>query len=251
MTTRRTWLSLLILVALAHVPAVAHGQETGAGVGQLLRDRGASDDFIASVEGIIRSIDEIGVPTNALAQKALEGWAKRRRVGLDRVLTALDQLGERLVEANDLAGDVGGTTQSRGEVVAAAADALGQGMSREQVQEVITAAPTPEAAATGLTVASSMVAQGLETAASVRAVRTAFEEGRRPEDMLEFPSVIAGLTGAGTPLADIARQILQGGGLPTAGQAGSASRPQAVPPTRGPVPGQRPDTPNPPGPTRP
>ena len=251
MKNRRIWISVLILISLAHPPSAASAQEAGSGVGQLLRDRGASDDFITSVEGIIRTIDEMGVPTDAMAEKALEGWAKRRRVGLDRVLGALNQLGERLTEAHELATNAGGGFEPRGDVVAAAADALGQGMSREQVQGVIAAAPTPEAATTGLTVASSMVAQGLETSASVRAIHDAFDNGRAPEDMLEFPSVVAGLIGGGTPMADIARQILQGGGLPAASQAGGAGRPQAIPPTRGPVPGQRPDTPNPPRPTRP
>ncbi len=75
----------------------------------------------------------------------------------------------------------------------------------------VEAAPTPEAAATGIWVASSLAAQGLETAAAVRAVSDAYRGGRRPDDVLELPSAVAGLFARGAAPGDVARRIFEGG----------------------------------------
>jgi hypothetical protein len=136
-------------------------------------------------------------------------------------------------------------------VVSAAAEALGRGLTAEQVRELIRTAPAPAAAAAGLRVAASLAAQGLESAAAVRAVRDAYRSRRQPEEIFELPSAVAELLGQGIPMAEVARSILEGGGLPLPAAAGgsAAGRPGSVPPTLGPPPG----TPSgrPPGPGRP
>ena len=81
----------------------------------------------------------------------------------------------------------------------------------------VDAAPMPEAAATGLTVASALAAQGLERAAAVKAVGDAFRGGRTPQEVLEYPSVVTGLRAQGEPMAGIARRILEGGDVVGAG----------------------------------
>jgi hypothetical protein len=168
--------------------------------------------------------------------KALEGWAKRGRVPQERVLVALEQLAAGLEAGRD-ATVRAGLDPPPGDVVAAAAEALGRGMSAEDVRSVIAAAQTPEAAAMGLTVAASLAAQGLDRAAALKAVRDALGPGHGPTDILELPSAVAGLLARGVPMSDVARQILQGGGLPlpsTPGAGVGKGRPTGIPPGRGP-----------------
>jgi len=105
-------------------------------------------------------------------------------------------------------------------------------MNREQVGQILAAATGPDVAAPGLTVASALVAQGLDAEAAVRVVRDAFRDARPPEEILEFPSSLTGLRAQGREMAEIARQIMQGGGLPSAtapGMGGRGNRPQGVP----------------------
>ncbi len=200
--------------------------------------RGAPEAFADQVAAIVASAGEAGLPAAPLSNKALEGWAKRGRVPPDRVLVVLEDLAGRLESGRDLAAERG-FDPPPGSVVAAAAEALGRGMTAEDVATILDAAPTPEVAATGLTVAASLTAQGLERAAAVRAVRDASAEGRPPEDFLEFPSAIANLLAQGVSMADVARRILEGGGLPLPSTLGAGGgRPQTVPATKGPPPGR-------------
>lgn len=209
--------------------------------------RGAPETFAGRVGDVVAAAGAEGLPTDPLAAKALEGWAKRGRVPTDRVISALEQLTGRYRTARSLVIDAGHASAPGG-LVAAAGEALGRGLTPEQIRELVSAAPTAEAAATGITVASSLGGQGLETAAAVRAVRDAHREGRMPGELLEFPSVLADLIAQGVPMADVARMVLQGNGLPMAANsagAGGGARPGVVPPGRGPV------TPPPPGRRRP
>jgi hypothetical protein len=105
-------------------------------------------------------------------------------------------------------------------------------MSRDHVGQILGSAPGPDVAATGLTVAAALVAQGLEAEAAVRVVGDAFRNERPPEEILEFPSSLTGLRARGQEMSEIARQIMQGGGLPSPtapGMGGRGNRPQGVP----------------------
>jgi hypothetical protein len=200
-------------------------------VREQLMARGAPAEFADQVAEIVASAESEALPTDPLVSKALEGWAKRGRVPPDRVITVMNQLHTRLRAGREVT--VGaGFDPPPGAVVSAAAGALGRGMSRQDVVDIIDAAPAPEAAATGLTVASALAAQGLERAAAVKVVRDAYRGGRTPEEVLEFPSTVTGLRARGEPMSEVARRILQGGGLPMRyqGTGGQAGRPPGVPP---------------------
>lgn len=215
------------------------GQEPG--VRQQLLERGAPTEFADQVAAIVAAADEASLPTEPIVSKALEGWAKRGRVPPDRVITVLTQLTSRLAQGRDLTRGAG-LDPPPGMVVAAAAEALGRGMGPDDVRDVLAASPTPEAASTGLTVASSLAAQGLGNAAAVRAIRDAYRSGRPPEEVLEYPSAVTDLLGRGERMADVARRILQGGGLPLPsgpGVGNQSGRPQSVPGARGSPPGAK------------
>ncbi len=227
--------SIVILgLAVASVLAPRKAETQQPNIRDQLVARGAPTAFANPVAAIVAAARADGLPTEPLASKALEGWAKRGRVPPERVLAVLEQLAGRLEAGRD-ATAAAALDPPPGSVVAAAAEALGRGMTAAHVRAVIQSAPTPAAAATGLMVASALAAQGLETAAAVKAVRDAHAQGRPPEEVLEFPSAVADLLGRGVPMSDVARRILEGGGLPLAVAAGGATsrRPPDVPPGRG------------------
>jgi hypothetical protein len=221
-----------------------------------LRAAGADQGFTERVTAIVAAAHAEGLPTEPLENKAIEGWAKRQRVSPERVTAVLEQLRLRLREANHLVTQMRAEVQTQhGPTVAAAAEALGRNMTREQVRELLQDAPTPEAAAAGLTVAASLVAQGLDAGAAVHAVRVAHRAGGPPEHVYELPSAMAEMRARGATLSDVARQILQGGGLPMPGGAGAGAgsgngpnRPSVLPPSNRPTdPGQPPPGGNPGG----
>lgn len=205
--------------ALVAVAAPATAQEPG--IREQLVARGAPVDFAGRVAEIVASAQVDELPTEPLESKALEGWAKRGRVPPERVLAVLRQMVGRLGQGRDVVRDAG--LDPSGAVVAGAAEALGRGLTPDHIRTVVSSAPDPGAAATGLTVASSLTAQGLDAGAAVRAVSDAYRSGRRPEEILEFPSAVADATARGERMTDIGRRIMQGGMLaPPGGGTGGA-----------------------------
>ncbi len=229
--------SLNVVAALLAVGAwcfTLHAQQPE--VTDRLAARGVSVEFAEQVLAIATAAAARDLPTEPIVSKALEGWAKRGQVPLDRVLAALGALPDRLA-AGQAAVVAAGLEPAPGALVAAAAEGLGRGMTPAQVGAIVTAAPTPEAAATAVTVAASLAAQGLEAEAASQVVRDALAQGQAPDAVLEFPSVIADLLARGVPMSDVARQILEGRGLPVPfaqgiGQQGGP--PHLIPPSRGP-----------------
>lgn len=202
----RLVLSLIAIAALT--PSAGYAQ--GVDVREQLLARGASAAFADAVADLVATARGEGLPTDPIADKAFEGWAKRAFVAPERVLTVLAELATRLRAGRD-ATVTAGLDPPPGSVVAAAAAALGRGLTADQVRAVIEAAPAPDVAAVGLMTASALAAQGLETAAAVKAVEDAYRSGRPPEEVLELPSAVAGLLAQGLVPADVARHILEGG----------------------------------------
>jgi hypothetical protein len=233
---KRLW---TLATFLAIIAAGASAQESD--IASRLRDAGAGQEFAQQVATIVAAAQAEGLPTGPIEEKAIEGWAKRNRVTPDRVITVLEQTHLRLREANQIAMETHlELHDARGAAVAAAAEALGRHMNREQVRELIESAPTPEAAAAGLTVAASLVAQGLDADAAVHAVQAANRGGGPPENVYELPSAMANMRARGATLNDVARQILEGGGLPMPGGVGAGvggnggpNRPSVLPPSKG------------------
>jgi hypothetical protein len=224
-----------LVVLLLELVVAGSGAAQARDVRAELAARGAPADFVERVGATVDATLAQGLPPEPLIDKALEGWAKRGRVPPERVLAVLEQVRERLVEGR-AATVRAGMADPPGAVVAAAAEALGRGMTPEDVRDVVSSAPGAEAAAAGLTVAASLCAQGLDRAAAVRAVRDVYRAHADPGPLFELPSAVADMTGRGIPMADVARRIMQGGGLPLppmAGQGAGQGRPGSVPPGRG------------------
>jgi len=221
------WGVMVASIAAAAQPAPAQERNVRAE----LTARGAPPAYVEVIAERVSAARAARLPAGPMIDKALEGWAKR--VSAPRVEVALDQLRSRL-EAGRAAVIAAGASEPTDAVVAGAAEALARGLTPDDVRALVSRAPGSEAAAAGLMVAASLHAQGLDHAASVRAVEEAYGPEVDPAQLYELPSVVAGLAGQGMPMADLARRIMQGGGLPLPPMAGGAGqgagRPGQVPP---------------------
>ena len=228
-----TFLGRIAVTCIGAASLAVSARAQQPGVREQLLTRGAPAEFAAQVAAIVAVAEAENLPTEPLVSKAFEGWAKRASVSPDRVVAVLNQIQGQLRIGRELA-LAAGLNPPPGTVVSAAAFSLSRGVNRQEVLDIIGAAPQAEAAATGLTVASALAAQGLDRAAAVRVVCDAFRGGRAPEEVLELPSALTGLRARGEPMSDIARRILDGGGIPLlmrqgAGPGGPGGRPPGVP----------------------
>jgi len=221
---------LVLAMGVGFVPLAAQERD----VRRELAERGAPAAFADPVLAQVEATRAAGLPAGPVMDKALEGWAKH--VPVQRVVTALEQLRTRL-EAGRAAVARTGQPLPPEPVITGAAEALAQGLEPEDVRQLATDAPSPEMEAAGLMVAASLRAQGLGRAAAVRAVQDGYRRGLETAQLYELPSAVAELTGRGMAVTDVARRIMEGGGLPlppTAGGPGQGGgRPGGVPPAPG------------------
>ena len=209
MTTRivRTFLMITAWgVRTAHAQAPALPPD----VRSELIARGAPADLADQIQQIVTQAASEGLPTEALSDKALEGWAKHAPA--DRLLVAVGDLRHRLTAARQSASEAG-IQSPPAAVVSAAAQALGRGLTPEDIRTLSRAGARPDAAATGLMVASSLAAQGIERVAATRAVVQAFKDGHTPSEVLELPSLAASMRARGMTLAEVTHRMLAGNPL--------------------------------------
>ncbi len=205
---------------------------------QRFLDRGAAPEFAQQVMQVITSARTAGLPVEPIADKAFEGLAKGYPT--ERILPVVQQLADRLRTGRSVA-VAAGLNHPPGRVVAAAAEALGRGMERSDIVELLRAAPAPDAGGVGLTVAASLVAQGIAPGDAARAVEAAYHEGRSAQELLELPSVTSSWLAEGVTLPEVVKRIHEGQALPFPPGRGAA---------KGPPPGLRPGSGppiNPPG----
>ena len=188
----------------------------GAGVARAQQDvraqltaRGLPADLADGVASVATDAAARGLPTGPIVDKALEGWAKRAPA--PRILTVVQGFGARLGDAQ-LAVRTAGVATPPGDVIAAAAEAMGRGMTASQVEDVVRAGPSAASVAPALRVASALSAQGMQMSQAVIVVSSAVRDGRTSEQILDMPSAMRAMQAQGTPPADIGRQLMQGGG---------------------------------------
>ena len=226
-------LRLLVAVALAW-PAALSAQE--AGVRARLDARGLPPDLAQGVAAVADRASARGLPGAAVADKAIEGWAKH--VPAARILAAVEAYASRLEDARSTLGHAGLAAPGAAAVVAAA-EALGRGIAPGQVAEVVRAARAAGSLAPGLTVAAALRAQGLETAEAVGVVVEAMHRKRTVDQLLDLPSMARAMQAEGLEAGEIGRRMLRGeqpggedrDGRPGAAPGGSAGhRPAVMPP---------------------
>lgn len=226
-------LAATVLAALVAAPLPAAAQQEDV-LDRL--DRSYPEDVVRGVEDVLHRADELGLPRQAMADKALEGAAKR--VPGDRLVEALQRRMEGLRTASEALPAGAGEASVR-----AGADALGQGLAPEDVRrigEVASEADRPaalvvlgELSRMGVPVgeAEASVERALQQGGGAGAVMTlgqqvreAVRAGHSPHEALRRAGVGrfgSGFPGRGPP-----------GGFPGVGPPGHAGPP--VPPGAGP-----------------
>lgn len=208
------------------------GAQQGDLRGRLIA-RGASPELAQRVSQLATSAEGEDLPAQPIADKAFEGLAKGYPP--ERVLPVVQTLIGRL-RAGREAAVAAGVVRPPGRLVAANAEALGRGIDRADVIEVLRSARAPDAAAIGVTIAASLAAQGITPREAARAVISAYRDGHTSQELLELPSIASSWITEGVTLPEVARRMREGLALP-------------VPPGRSavkPIPGKGPPI-NPPG----
>jgi hypothetical protein len=217
-----------ILLAVCASPALAQQGD----LANRLEQRGATADFARAVDQIAAGAQADGLPVEPLADKAFEGLAKG--YDAERILPVIQALVQRLSDgrAAVVSAQLPNPT---GPLVAAAAEALGRGIARAQVADVLAVAPSSQAATVGLTVAASLAAQGIASVEAIRAVTSAYRHGRSSEDVLELPSVTSNWIAEGVGMPEVLRRIRAGQTLIfPPGRSGVGAGPPGTPPGKGP-----------------
>lgn len=232
---RRPGLACVLMgAALLMSPLPVAAQEHDA-LDRLARDYPA--DVVRGVEDVLERAGELGLPGQAMADKALEGAAKR--VPGDRLLEALERRLDGLQTAADaLPADAGAAS------VQAGADALGQGLDPEDLRgigEVASEAERPAA----LVVLGELASLGIPVGEAMGTVRDALERGEDSRSMMALGQQVRDAVRAGQSPLDALQEAgvgpfgsgFPGGGpfgsgIPGGGPTGMAGPP--VPPGAGP-----------------
>jgi len=202
MTLRR----LFLAASLALCPALLGAQDARA----RLEARGLPADLVTQVVQIAADATAQGLAADPLVDKAIEGFAKH--VPSPRITAALQQFSARMVGGRAAVREAGIAAPS-GELVTAAAEALGRGIAPAQVGSVVHAAREPALAAPALTVAAALTAQGMGTDQAVAVVSDAMRQGRTAAQILDLPSLARSMQASGTP-DEAGRRMMRGEGPP-------------------------------------
>lgn len=214
---------LLTVLLLCVAPGALAAQE---GVRAQLEARGLPPELVGDVVAIAAEAAGQGVPSGPITNKAIEGWAKR--VPPQRITAALRQFSSRMVQAQ-IAVRASGVADPPGVLVASAAEAMGRGFTREHVGAVVEAAPEPAAASHGLSVATALHAQGLETGQAVEVVTGAMQRGQPVTEILDMPSLARAMQAQGMTPGQVGERLMFGGG----GMQGAHGRPPGSQPREG------------------
>jgi hypothetical protein len=197
-----------VLVAALVVPGALAAQQ--AGVRARLLARGLPVALADGAASVAADATARGLPVAPLEAKALEGWAKQ--VPAARILAALQQFVGRMGEAREAVRG-GGLASPPGEVIAAAAEAIGRGIVAAQISQVVRAAPQPGLVAPGLLVAAALMGQGLGSDVAVRVVAEALRHGESAAQLLDIPSAVRAMQSQGLSGPEIGRRMIEGAGL--------------------------------------
>lgn len=234
--------SALIVTAAAESLAAQGGVTMRA----RLESRGLPAALAVAVESVAVRAAAEGLPVEPLADKAIEGWAKR--VPAPRIVAAVRTFAGRMGDGRGALRE-GGVATPDGALIAAAAEALGVGLGRGEIGTVVRAAPQAAMAAPALTVAAALTAQGFTSAQAVDVVAQAMRGGRSMAQLLDIPGVARTMQQQGMTPAEAGRRILSGAPLPGGGGGGPGHG--AGPGGRLPPGGQPPPLPRPRLPMRP
>ena len=226
-----TWSLTAVLTAgvMLLAPGVVAAQEApdqrGQEVDQRLQKQ-YGEETVSSVEELVQSLREQGVPAGPLWDKALEGASKNVPEG--RFAAGIRGYGQRLVNASNTLPDPADRS-----ALVAAADALQRGVPESALRDVARQASGRSGAesAIPLVVLGDLVSAGVPVEDARSVVGSALKRGQGPRDMLVTSWAVRDLIGKGQPPANAARQVGRavGRGQPPTSVPGVGSPPADVP----------------------
>ena len=196
---------MLALALCAAIAGSARAQQPG--VRARLAARGLPAGLVDGVAAVASEAASRGLPTDPLADKALEGWAKHAPP--ERILSVVQQFAGRMGEARQ-AVQSAGVTSPQGEVITAAAEALGRGMNAAQLGSIVRAEHGSGQLAPGLRVTAALSAQGMRMDQAVQVVTGAMRRGRSSDQILDMPSIMRAMQTQGLDAPEIGRRMLSG-----------------------------------------
>lgn len=199
------------------------------------------EETVSSVEELVQSLREQGVPAGPLWDKALEGASKNVPEG--RFAAGIRGYGQRLVNASNTLPDPADRS-----ALVAAADALQRGVPESALRDVARQASGRSGAesAIPLVVLGDLVSAGVPVEDARSVVGSALKRGQGPREMLVTSWAVRDLIGKGQPPTNAARQVGRAVGR---GQAPTSVPGVGSPPADVPRPGGAPIPPGagPPG----
>jgi len=212
-TDARMILAATLLSLAAFPPSRLPAQDVRA----RLEARGLPADLVQQVTLIAADATAQGLPAAPLADKAIEGFAKQ--IPAPRIVAAVRQFSARMLDARSAVHDAG-VAAPPGDMVTAAAEAMGRGFQASDVGRVVRAAPRAELAASGLTVAAALTAQGMTTPRAVEVVTSALKGGNSSAQILDLPSAARAMQSNGLSADEAGQQMLRGGPPGEGGRSG-------------------------------
>lgn len=197
--------------------ALAGSLQAQTDVRARLEARGLPSELVEQVSALAADATAQGLPAEPLADKAIEGYAKQ--VPAARIVAALRDYGTRMAGGRVALRDAGMAAPS-GEVITAAADAMGRGLQPVHVGLVARAAPSPELVSPALTVVTALTAQGMPAARAVDVVTSAMQRGRSSAQILDLPSTAQAMQQRGMTADQAGERLLRGGPGPGPGGDG-------------------------------
>jgi hypothetical protein len=198
-----------ILTAVAVAFLVAGSAQAQNDVRQRLETRGLPADLVEQVTAIAAEATAQGLPADPLASKAIEGFAKQ--VPAARIVAALRDYSVRMQSGREAVRDAG-VTLPAGDVITAAADAMGRGLQPAQIGQLVRAAPQAQLVSPGLTVAAALTAQGMPAPRAVAVVTAAMQSGSSSSQILDLPSTAQAMQQRGMTPDQAGERMMHGGG---------------------------------------
>jgi hypothetical protein len=216
-TVKTVCTAVRLCICAAVLATLPPGRLAAQDVRARLEARGLPADLVQQVTLIAADATAQGLPTAPLADKAIEGFAKQ--IPAPRIIAAVRQFSARMLDARSAVHDAG-VAAPPGDMVTAAAEAMGRGFQASDVGHVVRAAPRAELAASGLTVAAALTAQGMTTPRAVEVVTSALKGGNSSAQILDLPSAVRAMQSNGLTADEAGQQMLRGGPPGDGGRSG-------------------------------
>jgi hypothetical protein len=164
----------MLTLTLALVPGALAGQETAHSQSESRTTAGISVETRTRVEAMIRAAERDGLPSEAMADRAAEGQAKRAP---DAAILAAVARTRAELDASLAALHRGGREQPEREEVTRGAQVLARGATEAQLEAIVRRTPSERRLSVALDVLTDLTARGMPVEHALAVVGSRLEAG--------------------------------------------------------------------------